>query len=58
MSNGVYNGIRELIETYVFGGGILTTNQDLITELLSMFGCVLLVSLPFILVFRIIKMFF
>lgn len=58
MTNNIYDGIRNLIETYVFGGGALTTNQDLITELISMFGCVILVSLPFILVFRIIKIFF
>lgn len=55
---GIYQGIYDLINTYVFGSGIVAGSfQELATILISLLACIFLISLPFILVFKIIKIF-
>lgn len=55
---GIYQALYDLINSYVFGGGIVAGSvQELATVLISLAGCLFLVALPFILVWKIIKLF-
>ena len=55
---GIYQAIYDLINTYVFGSGIVAGSfQELATILISLCACLFIVALPFILVWRIIKLF-
>lgn len=56
MNNSIYDNLYNLIQTYIFGGNALTTNQDLITTLISTMGCVFLVALPFCVVWKVCKL--
>ena len=52
----IYQNIYDLLHTYVYGSVELTSDMSLVCTLLSTIGCVFLVSLPFLLVWKIIKM--
>lgn len=52
----IYQNIYDLIHTYIFGGDALTANTELITILLSSVGCVFVFSLPFLLIYKVLKM--
>lgn len=53
---GIYQNIYDLIVTYIYGGGSLTADMELVTVTLSTCACVFVFSLPFLLVWRILKM--
>ena len=56
---GIYQSLYDLINTYIFGSGIVAGSvHELATVLLSLTGCIFLLSLPFVLVFKIIRLFF
>lgn len=51
----MYQPLYDIVQTYVFGGVTpLGSNQELICMLVATFGCVFLVAIPFILVWRLI----
>lgn len=52
----IYQSIYDLINQYVFSNAIEPSSvQDLATTLISLGACIFMISLPFILVWRIIK---
>ena len=53
----IYDSIYNLIETYIFGIVQVGTYQELICILLSSVGCIFVFSLPFVLVWKVVKMF-
>lgn len=53
----IYTDIYNLINTYIFGGLIEAgTHQELVAILLSTVACIFVFSLPFLLVWKILKM--
>lgn len=52
----IYQSLYDLIATYVFGGVEMTANMDLVAIVISTIGCVFLVALPFLLVYKVICM--
>ena len=52
---GIYQTCFELIKTYIFGGVELTADMNLIATLISSISVIVLFSLPFVLVFWLIK---
>lgn len=58
-STNIYQTCYDLINTYVFGGTVVAnTYQDLICIAFSAAACIFLMSLPFLLVWIIIKVWF
>ena len=54
----IYDTLYGLLSEYIFGGGIeLGTYPDLICMLVATIGCLLVVALPFIVIWRAIKLF-
>lgn len=54
----IYQGIYDLLNQYVFGNTIVEGSyQDLIVIILSTCACVFLVVLPFVVVWRIMRVF-
>lgn len=53
----VYKDIFSLIEYYIFGGGIVPGSyEELVTILLATIGSIFLISIPFIVVYKVIKL--
>lgn len=52
----IYQDIFDIVKQYIFGGVELTANMDLVAITLSTIGCVFVFALPFVIVWRIIKM--
>lgn len=53
----IYQSLYDLINTYIFGSSIVAGSfQELVAILFSTFGCVFLVALPFMVVWRLIKL--
>lgn len=50
-----YDQIHSLIVKYVFGNQTLTDSQAIAVDLLSLIGCIFVFSIPFIVVFFIIR---
>lgn len=50
----MYQNLFDLIHTYIYGGVELTSDMSLICTLISTIGCVFLVSLPFIVVYKLL----
>ena len=57
MQTGIYQQLFELLHTYVYGGAALTADMNLTLTIAATFGALFLVSLPFILVWGILKIF-
>lgn len=55
--NNIYADIYGMVQQYIFGGAELTANQDLVATLTATWSCILLVMLPFIIVWGIFKLF-
>ena len=57
MNNNIYVDLRNLLIEGLFGGNstTLTTNQDLIVELVSMIGTLFIIAVPFMLVYWVIR---
>lgn len=51
----MYLEIYNLIESYIYGGVIAGSYQELVCTMVATAGCLFLVALPFILVVNIIK---
>lgn len=52
----IYQDCFDLIHQYIFGGAELTANMDLICVALSSFACIFVFSLPFLIVWKVIKL--
>lgn len=53
----IYQSLYNLINTYIFNGGIVEgTTQALVTELIATGGAIFLVALPFVVVIKVIGM--
>lgn len=52
----IYNSIYNIIEQYIFGTITPNTPQELATILLSLTGCIFVFSIPFVLVWRVIRL--
>lgn len=53
----IYQDIYNIVQQYIFGGVDLTASMDLVAITLSSIGCIFVFSLPFVIVWRIIRMF-
>lgn len=53
----IYQNIYDLIVTYVYGGVTLSASMELVTVTLATIGCVFVFALPFVLVWKVCKMF-
>lgn len=52
----IYGNVYEIIVNYLFGGGVLSNNEELITIALASIASIFVFSIPFIIVWRIVKM--
>ena len=54
----IYQALYDLLNQYIYGNSVVVgSHQDLVCVLLSTFGVIFVFSLPFILVYKIFKMF-
>lgn len=52
----IYDNIYNLINTYIYGGNVTSGSfMELVCILVATIACVFLISLPFIIVWRIIR---
>lgn len=55
----IYEQIYNLIQNYIYGNIVVVGSyQELVLVLLSTIACIFLMALPFIVVYRIIRMWF
>ena len=52
----IYQNLYDLIHNYVFGGVALSPNADLVITLISTLGCLFLISIPFIVLYKAIQL--
>lgn len=53
----IYDNIYQVIETYIYGGdSSASPEMQLVCILISTIGCIFVVSLPFLVVWKAIKM--
>ena len=52
---GIYQQIYDLIHQFIFGGVEMTANMDLVAVLMSTCGTVAVVSIPIVLMYKIIR---
>lgn len=53
----IYDSLYDLIQTYIFGGvAELGSNQELVCMLTSTIGSIFLISIPFVVVYFIIRL--
>ena len=53
----IYNTLYDLVNSYIFVGNVLVGSyQELVCIIVSVIGCLFVFSIPFILVYRIIKL--
>lgn len=54
----MYQGLYDLIMTYVYGGvASITPDMELVATLVATFGCLFFVALPFLLLWKVVKVF-
>lgn len=54
----MYLGLYDLIMTYVYGGVTsVTPDMELVATLVATFGCLFFVALPFLLLWKVVKIF-
>lgn len=51
----IYQSLFDLIQTYIYGGATLTADMNLVCTLISTIGCIFLVALPFVIVYKVIS---
>lgn len=57
MNLTIFNDLYQLVNQYFFGGATeLSSNADLICNLIASFGSIFLIALPFIVVWKVIKL--
>lgn len=55
----IYNALYNLINEYIFGNAIVAGSpEELATTLLSLAGCIFVFSLPFVVVWKLITVWF
>lgn len=54
----MYQSIYDILELYIFETVTVGSYQELVCIMLSAIGCIFLVALPFLIVWRIIKIWF
>lgn len=53
----IYENIYQVIETYIYGGDVSGSSEmQLVCILISTIGCIFVVALPFLVVWKVIKM--
>lgn len=52
----IYQNIYDLIVQYIYGGGALTADMELVTVTLATIACIFVFALPFLVVWKVIKM--
>lgn len=52
----IYQDIFDIIKQYIFGGVELTAHMDLVAVTLSTIGSIFVFALPFVIVWRIVKL--
>lgn len=52
----MYQNLYELIQTSIYGTMELTGDMELTLTIMSTLGCVFLISLPFLLIYKVIRM--
>lgn len=57
MPNPIYNGLYDLVATYIFGSVETGTHQELVCVLVATFGAICLIALPFVMVYWIASLF-
>ena len=54
----MYQNLYDLIMSHVYGGVVsVTPDMELVATLIATTGCIFLISLPFLLVWRFIRLF-
>lgn len=51
----IYQSLFDLIQTYIYGGASLTADMNLVCTLISTIGCIFLVAMPFVIVYKVIS---
>lgn len=51
----IYQSIFDLLHTHIYGGVTLTSDMNLVCTLVSTIACVFMVSLPFLIVYKVIN---
>lgn len=51
----IYQDIFDIVKQYIFGNVELTAHMDLVAITLSTIGCIFVFALPFVIVWRLIK---
>lgn len=52
----IYQSIFDLIQQHIYGGVELTADMNLVTTLLSTTACVFCFTLPFLIVWKVLKL--
>lgn len=52
---GIYQNIFDLIHQYIYGGVELTADMNLVTTLIATAGCIFIIAIPFLLVWKVIE---
>ena len=53
----IYQALYDLVNQYVYGNSIVVgSHQDLVAVFIATCGCIFLVALPFLLVYKILKL--
>lgn len=53
----IYESLYDIIQTYIFGGVTeLGSNQELVCMLVSTIGSIFLISIPFVVVYFVIRL--
>lgn len=52
----MYQSLFDLIHTHIYGGVTLTSDMNLVCTLIATFGVIFCISIPFIVVYKIISM--
>lgn len=50
----IYQSFYDLIHTYIFGGVEMSSNMELVCILIATLGCLFLICIPFLLVWKLI----
>ena len=53
----MYQSLFELLHTYIYAGEVLTSDMSLVCTLLASIGCIFVVSIPFLVVYKILSFF-
>lgn len=54
----MYQGLYDIIMNHVYGGvPVITSDMELVATLVATFGSLFLVSLPFLLLWKVVKFF-